>query len=246
MRRQLLKWTLSAFCLAPIPVMADDSELAKPPAKATPPRLLKQKPLDEKLLDPEQLEETTDEEKPAPTLENPIETAVAGMRSASKRLQESQTDEETRQIQEKVISDLQKLIDLAEQSQNQKPKSPPPSQPPPQDQDQSNDKKSDQSPQQNEANQQPQPQSGESETSQRPQANDRSKESSEDANQTAAGGGASPPDRQHLMRDVWGHLPPAVRKKLLNMTGDKYLPKYEDLRKSYFESLAEQGRDAGE
>ncbi len=235
MRRRLnLILVLSVFCLVTVPLFADD-EPVKPPAETAPP-----KAFDKKLL-----EDLPDDEQPAPSLENPIETAVAGMRSASERLQESRTDEETRKIQEQVVRDLQKLIDLAEQSQKQKPKSPPPSQPPPQDQQNQDNKNSDQSPQSNEDNQQPQPQNGEPETSQQPQGSDRSRESSEDANQTAAGGAASPPDRQHLMRDVWGHLPPAVRKKLLNMTGDKYLPKYEDLRKRYFESLAEEGRNAG-
>ena len=234
MRLEILTSTLAVIVLMTAPLFADD-EPVKPPAEATPP-----KAFDEKLLD-----DLPDEEQPAPSLENPIETAVAGMRSASERLQESQTDEETRQIQEQVVRDLQKLIELAEQSQKQKPKSPLPSQPPPQDQQNQDDKKSDQSPQSSDANQQPQPQGGEPGTSQEQHANDRSRESSEDANQTTAGGAAPPPNRQHLMRDVWGHLPPAVRKKLLNMTGDKYLPKYEDLRKRYFQSLAEEGRNDG-
>lgn len=232
-RSQYLAWLLPIVCVWASPLVAED-ESPKPPAKAAAPN---ERVFDDKLLD-----EPEEAEKPAPPLENPIETAVAGMRSATEHLKESRTGEETREIQEQVIRDLQKLIDLAEQSQNQKPNSPPPSQPPPQDQQDQSDNNSDQSQSPDNANQPPSPQNGETGTEQQPQANERSRESSEDANQTANGGGTAPPDRQHLMRDVWGHLPPAVRKKLLNMSGDKYLPKYEDLRKRYFELLAEEGQ----
>ena len=47
-----------------------------------------------------------------------------------------------------------------------------------------------------------------------------------------------------MVRDVWGHLPPALRRELLNVYQDKYLPKYDDLVRRYFESLAEEGRPA--
>ncbi len=45
-----------------------------------------------------------------------------------------------------------------------------------------------------------------------------------------------------MLNEVWGHLPPSVRDKLLNLGSDKYLPKYEDLARRYFEALAEPDR----
>ena len=45
--------------------------------------------------------------------------------------------------------------------------------------------------------------------------------------------------RQQMIKDVWGHLPPAVRDKLLNVGSEKVLPGYEDIARKYFEALAE-------
>jgi hypothetical protein len=52
-----------------------------------------------------------------------------------------------------------------------------------------------------------------------------------------------PPGRRRigdgdLIREAWGHLPPRLREKLFNTGPDKYLPQYDSLVRSYFESLA--------
>jgi hypothetical protein len=47
--------------------------------------------------------------------------------------------------------------------------------------------------------------------------------------------------RQRLLREsVWGHLPPALREKMLNLPHDKSLPKYSEHIRRYYEALAEQ------
>ena len=47
--------------------------------------------------------------------------------------------------------------------------------------------------------------------------------------------------RQRQLREaVWGHLPPAMREKMLNLPHDKTLPKYSEHIRRYYESLAEQ------
>ncbi len=46
-----------------------------------------------------------------------------------------------------------------------------------------------------------------------------------------------------MLNAVWGHLPPSVREKMLSLSSDKYLPKYEDLARRYFEALAEPSRN---
>lgn len=50
------------------------------------------------------------------------------------------------------------------------------------------------------------------------------------------------PLKERVVKDVWGHLPPHLRDQLLNVYGEKYLPKYEDLVRRYYEVLAEQSR----
>ncbi len=46
-------------------------------------------------------------------------------------------------------------------------------------------------------------------------------------------------DRQ-LREAIWGHLPPALREKMLNLPHDKLLPKYADHIRRYYEALAEE------
>jgi len=46
--------------------------------------------------------------------------------------------------------------------------------------------------------------------------------------------------RQRQLREaVWGHLPPALREKMLNLPHDKILPKYSEHIRRYYEALAE-------
>jgi hypothetical protein len=47
-------------------------------------------------------------------------------------------------------------------------------------------------------------------------------------------------ERRHLMRDVWGQLPPRLRQKLLNAADEEYLPEYQDNIREYFRNLSEQ------
>lgn len=45
--------------------------------------------------------------------------------------------------------------------------------------------------------------------------------------------------RRSLVKDIWGHLPPAVRQKMLNAYDEQTLPRYSDLIRRYYEALAE-------
>ncbi|MFM8580183.1 MAG: hypothetical protein ACKOFW_01640, partial [Planctomycetaceae bacterium] len=50
--------------------------------------------------------------------------------------------------------------------------------------------------------------------------------------------------RRSDANDVWGHLPPTVREALQKSFNERYLPKYEELVRRYYESLAEKRRDS--
>ena len=50
---------------------------------------------------------------------------------------------------------------------------------------------------------------------------------------------------RQAVKDV-GHLPPHIREAMLNSVSEKYLPKYEDLVKKYYEDLAEKSRKHNE
>jgi len=50
--------------------------------------------------------------------------------------------------------------------------------------------------------------------------------------------------RRSDANDVWGHLPPTVREALQKSFNERYLPKYEELVRRYYESLAEKRRES--
>ncbi|MCH7990002.1 MAG: hypothetical protein IID46_12740 [Planctomycetes bacterium] len=60
-----------------------------------------------------------DEPDEQETDENPLENAIKGMLDAEKRIGNQNIGVETQNIQKKVVNDLQKLIDLANQRQQQ-------------------------------------------------------------------------------------------------------------------------------
>lgn len=166
-----------------------------------------------------------------PKADDPFESAIQGMRSAKEKMAGRDTGKSTRDIQKKVIEDLEKLI---EQAKNQKP--------PPQSSSGNPDKKPQGNP-----DQKPMPQSGDK-PEDKPNAGeggetkpDKARDSS-DENRMNREREAELARRRDVIKDVWGHLPPALRQKLLNIAGEKSVPKYDELIRRYFESLAEEER----
>jgi hypothetical protein len=167
--------------------------------------------------------------------DNPLHSAIRGMRSAHERIAARDTSAETRAIQQQVVDDLAKLIDLARQSPP--PPENPPSQSPEQQPQSEPESESDSQPSAADREQQaasPQQQQ------QQQQQSERARESADRARE-AESRAAELRRRQNLVDGVWGHLPPAVRNKILSGTGDEYLHDYEHLARRYFEALAEEG-----
>ncbi len=169
---------------------------------------------------------------------NPLEDAVSGMRSAQERIQGQDVGEKTREIQEDVVANLQKLIDLAKKNQN-KPPSPMSNAPQPM-----NDQE------QPKPMEEPMPQGAEepkNNTETQQQTTTKERENAQDSTEEerqAQNAKANLSARREMLNGVWGHLPPSVRQKLLNASSDKYLPKYEDLARRYFEALAEPAKNS--
>ena len=161
---------------------------------------------------------------------NPLEQAIDGMRDARKRIEQKKTGRETREIQQRVIDHLEKLIELAKQQQSQ-----------------SSPSDSRQRQAQNQSQQRQQP---ERDRLQSPQADDGTGRPAEDRKadkssvrtRIAEKPDTDPGQQVDMVKAVWGHLPPALRDKLLRNFNEKYLQKYDELVHRYFESLAEEGR----
>ena len=157
---------------------------------------------------------------------NLLERAIERMRLVQKRIHDGDTGGQTRKLQSEIVTDLQELIDLARQLR-------PPQNPP------------------REPEQNAQPQQT------RKSAGDPNSQAGSAANQ-ASKGGDDPTDRiekgrdseaararqRQNLKEIWGMLPPALREKMLNVYSEKYLPRYEDLVRDYFEALAEQSRSS--
>lgn len=171
---------------------------------------------------------------------DPLESAIEGMRQARQRMADKKTGSETRDIQQQVIKDLEKLI---QHSKNPPKGSPPPPPQSSQNQNPRNNRNQDRqkSPQPNipEDQKHETGESGDAQNQQKTES-DNARESSDEA-RAAREREAELNRRRDLVKDVWGHLPPALRQKLLNGSSDKSLPRYDELIRRYFESLAEEG-----
>lgn len=169
---------------------------------------------------------TAETQKPDDDL---LERAIRGMRSAKERIDSRDSGPQTRELQQAVVKDLEELIEiLKQQRQAQSNRAMAQSRP----------QNPDQQPVNPDARQ-----SGDSTAADGGRTKDESAaESSDDPREAQQPETLTPVTQDELVRDVWGHLPPSQRQKLLNTYSDKYLPTYDELVRSYFAALAEAGR----
>jgi len=159
---------------------------------------------------------------------NPIQPIVKRMQAAQSRLKQGDTGAATRTIQEQVVHDLDKLIDAASRQSGSGQgarKSPSQGQSP-----QGSDERSGQQPQQGK---QGQPAGGQSTNSGPTTGRNGSSRRSQPKRIPAKG------DRSSLVREVWGHLPPAMRENVRVDFSETVLPAYDELVRQYFEALLE-------
>jgi hypothetical protein len=161
--------------------------------------------------------------------ENPLEQAIRAMREAQKRIDGKDAGLKTRELQQDVVKNLEQLIEAVKQQAQSSPsggKSPKPQ---------------DGDPMQK-GSKPPEPaetkpgDDGKTRKDKSPESTDKARD--------AENRQFAPLSSDRMSNKVWGHLPEKLREKLLNVYQDKYLPKYDDLVRRYFESLAEEGRTA--
>jgi hypothetical protein len=192
-------------------------------------------PVDDELVKPASPENVHDADDAIDRLERAIE----GMRGAQKRIRAADTGGETQKIQEQVVKDLQDILAMLKKQQNRQ-------------QSQSQNQKRDQNQQQSERQKlqqdQTDPQNSGTQKNADKSANSRDghrndgKSADSQERTDPARAAAEQARRAQLIKDVWGHLPPHVREAMLNSVSEKYLPKYEELVKKYYEALAETNR----
>lgn len=184
---------------------------------------------------------------------DPLDRAIRTMRLVEQRIAEKNTGEETQKLQRQIVRDLDDLIKAARQ---QRGKSGSGSQ-------SANQKQSPKQKQGRHQQQQGEKQAGQAGKSiGAPEKEGRQEKTGQQA--TQAGTGQNPSqsreearettqrsdpsqnsnpdfaDRESLVEQVWGHLPPVVQQRMRNVYSENYLPEYQKLIRRYYEALAEQ------
>jgi hypothetical protein len=236
----------------PFSLRADDQKVEDPkPAVAKDEKKPTEAGKDGKPVEPTLLDKLTKEllkdvddgaAKPAAEQkENRLDSAARGMRNAGEKLDQDQTGQDTRKIQEQVIRDLDELI---KQLQN----------PPPDNKgggggggsSSSSSGGSGQSQMQKGGNSKQRQQQAKAQPSdgaaggQSKKQEKKSAEGSEERTEGERKAAEEAARKKKLEMDVWGHLPPHLREQLLNTYGERMLPKYQHLVKQFYESLSEQ------
>lgn len=152
---------------------------------------------------------------------NPLEAVIRQMRTAGKRIGRQEIGPETRALQQQVVRDLQKLIDQARKGQSQWSRSSSAARPHP-----------------SVGRKPPQTTTPSTDGGGKPRTG--TSRQSTDRQHTTPTPDRRITERRMLVKELWGHLPPALRQRLLNIEGATPLPQYGKLVRRYFESLAEQ------
>ena len=223
-----------------------------PPAKPEQPKAARKDSVDDELLK-KLVPDLALEKKPAAAetpqtsaekTQDELDRTVQSMRSVSKRLSQKDVSDETRRQQKSILDDIDALIKKLQQppqdsSQNQSSSNSDPQQNQSKSQDrQSAQRKEQQQREQQEAQQKQKQQTGTGEGSSQQSANKSAESTEKEQQRKAAARAAELAKRRALIDEVWGHLPPALREKMLNVGNENLLPQYEDVIRRYYEAIA--------
>jgi hypothetical protein len=272
----MLRYLLSVLAMAGVLMVVGAQEPAPPGEEEQPLRLKKKpapgpEPKEAKGQEGEKKEPGPGEEpeeklKPAVPEESEevvVERIIANMKRSEEKLQKQELDEGIRQTHKDILKDLDSLIALAQKQQDQAQNQ--------QDQNQSNsagggkqpqDKKNPQGSGKQAGQRQPgsKPGMGSRPGGQQPGSRQgrRTPPQSTQNNPRPGGNGQNPgaggtgetgpKDRTaDLYKDTWGHLRPGLRAEMNAYSNPRpFMPKYDDLIKRYYRTIAAQGRRQGD
>lgn len=182
--------------------------------------------------------------------EDPLETIeriVKNMRGAQERISADDVGKDTRGLQKSALDDVNELIKLAQaaaqQSQNNQQQQPKNQQQPQADNQPGKKKQNREGSKPASASKKPQQGAKPQPTTSKSPPGDETKQGktddSEEGLRKAQAREAEFTRRRAMIKDVWGHLPPQLRDRILSVTSENYLPRYESTVRRYFEVLAE-------
>jgi hypothetical protein len=153
--------------------------------------------------------------------DDPLVHISQEMRMVEEYLPQAARRGHAEQLQRRIVDDLARLIDQAEQQRSQKASS-------------SKQQKSKSTQERKQVQQPKQAQGNAGKDSNKP---------AEDSSNRLGKAEAARPDPElfkRMMKDTWGHLPARDREQMLQTTPDKFLPQYELLIEKYYQRLAEE------
>lgn len=180
----------------------------------------------------------TAQEKPAVPTETPatppageqdvltvLEQTIDRMEGVGDDLAKKQVSQKTLQTQKQILSGLDQLILRAEQLPQTGQRSQPKQQPPDQD-----------------GNKQPESSGTAQQQSDTRRTDENPQDSTNAPGRTDGGTEVSANRKRVIVRQIWGHLPPGLQRRVLNTSDVEPLPKYKRLVEKYFEAIAEQSK----
>lgn len=181
------------------------------------------------------------------------------MQAAEQKLKARDTGTDTRQLQDRVVKDIDTLIEIFRR--------PPPPQNQPENQPQSQNQQQQNQP--SNQQQQSQPSAGGTRREQRQQRRQQNQPGrmaqqpqpgspSQSAGSGQPQAGANPAGARapaasgsadkmaDVVKDIWGHLPETLRQEVDHYYRDQFMPRYRDLLQQYYSRLAEKQRREGD
>ena len=200
---------------------------------------------------PKRLKRSDDDSDAVEDPEKLKEQIAKDMQSAEQKLKAYDPGEETQSLQDRVIKNLDKLLDLARN-------------PPPSDQQQQQQQQKGQMGKQKSGQKQGQmsrrqermqrraqqlargQQKGQMPQGQQDQDQQDQNQQANRANPRFGGGNTSgkADKMSDIVKDIWGHLPETLRQEVDHYYRDQFMPRYRDLLQQYYSRLAEQERRA--
>jgi hypothetical protein len=179
-----------------------------------------------------------------------------------KRLEKKDASEGTQRKQDEIVKGIDELMEQSQRLQQQQDQQQSQQQQNQQQQQQQNQQQQNQQQQrqrnasrrqrqrqqargqqrQNRQNAQGQPQQGQPQQPPQQQANNQ-------AGKNPQGGNSTPGKMSRLAdvyKDVWGHLPEKLRQEMDQYSREQFMPKYNELLKQYYATIAEKGRRKGQ
>ncbi len=209
--------------------------------------------------DPKDELKTEDPDELEREVQETINRLSKNFRTVEDKLQKKDPGDGTQKVQKDIIKDLDELIDQTQKQEEQMQKEQ--KEQNQQQQQQQGQKKSGQSKRQRmmQAQKNRQQRNRSAQRQQRPgQQNQLSRQQQQGQPQDQPQGDGNPmgekdaakrefsPKVADLYKDIWGHLPETLRQEMTQYTREQFMPKYNELLKQYYATIAEKGRKQGD